>query len=670
MKHDQKNLNRIKKFDQHIKNQRIKLYKNQKDRKPAYYKNMDIACKEVQKEALKIRQKKMYDQKRKTLPELEINEMCNILLTTHIGMVAVPSKKDDSYDVNLAIYNYDRKIYEFISSNKVNALKSYVIAMNDQSLPHYVLERIEETLLSTTYSSKLAIYSPHQGYEIPVGNGIYNALTDKLEQYTPEITILNRIETDYVRNAKHPKLGGITFEKMMSDLSNHHPDRIELLHQILKSIVTGIQPSASMFIFLGEGGDGKSVFFDLISYMIGIQNVGYVNFEEINDHNAMIKAFDKKLALGTDNDGKMYIKKTSFLKRIASRDVLTLSRKFMSSISVKFQPMMVQLCNELPRFGEMNTAIRRRIVIFRAENSHTNKGTANTDLEEIIKDKRLHEYVLSYILEKIPYFSNYNDLDSNVLVDSLEDEDYVSQFIEDLISSGFINQSNSKIPTNILYAAYRDWHNENIESSKVMSINSFNARIKTKMHQMGFKFNTELKHSRSRLSALESSGQFDSSNLVKSDFSGEALEKALQHKGKQSNYFELVHDLDLSIRTIKRNVHEISVIHYFKLNQKFKVFFDAFDDQFLNNDNPEFIIQAEERTNDQQNSFTKQDLTISNIKQASHEELHELLAVANNIAKYNTEQHHLQTILLEYTTDINTDNESLRDILIDFSEQM
>src|SRR5699024_5688032 len=130
---------------------------------------------------------------------------------------------------------------------------------------------------------------------------------------------------------------------------NYNEQRLRLLYQIFKSCLADSKQKDSFFVILGEGGDGKSTIFKFFASVIGLSNVSAVSFSEINDDDKIIDSLDKKMMIGYDND-PVFISKTQKLKSMSSKEDLKVSRKYLNPITAPFEPSIVQLCNDMPRF--------------------------------------------------------------------------------------------------------------------------------------------------------------------------------------------------------------------------------------------------------------------------------------------------------------------------------
>ena len=564
-----------------LHSQRIKDLYAKAGKEPPNYKSNREMYKAVEKAKFRRQQKVQLEKQRKSKPDLGVAD-CGVIIMETCAVTTVPSK--DGY--SLAIYDYDKHMYTFQTHTVLNDLIVLIMGMSSNA----IISSVVTTLIGMRFEG--LPYNPLPKFKIAVGNGIFNTLTCELEPFTPKYTVLTKIKTNYIKNAKRPKYeDGFTLESMIASLANEDSNRIELISQICKAILTGHSLKPALFIILGKGGDGKSTFFELITNVIGEENVAYVNFSEINSPDKMAETINKKLVLGVDNDTKLYIRKTSLLKTIASHETITLSRKYMNAISVPFTGTMVQLCNDFPRIAETGSSMRRRIIPFRAEHSHFEQGTENPNIDNnYIHDRKFLEYALWYFLDetKTPYYSDFNDRDIDLAFDAFDEEDVLGQFIADLDNTGFFSSKNKEIPISHLYAVYQDWMAINSPGTKVLSSRSFASQIKEPLRDKGY---ARASNSRTiRPNTLQSQGLYSLESF--GEYSeGHSIDQASQKNASSRTFVQRDH-LAKKAKIKQRNAVKISASQYFNMIPTI-----ASD---LNKDQSEFVINTEKENESKQ----------------------------------------------------------------------
>ena len=495
---------------------------------------------------------------------LDYGDAVRIILDT-LALTLIPANGGKT---TVAIYNYDKKIYD-LSEDYLNELLTCILEKSS----HNMLKSAMLTLQGMKHDANLIPYKPLPAFKIAVGNGIYNCITRELEPYTPGYTILTKIATNYYPNAPVPIYAKhIPFDKLVADLSNNNKDREELLYQICKTIIFDETIVQRMFIVLGEGGDGKSTFFQLIANIIGNENTAYFSLKDLSSEHKVLLGLNKKLALGLDNDARTYVKEMQLIKSMATNENITLDRKFLDSISFPWTATIVQICNTMPRFDETGPSLERRLEIFHAKNSHYVKQTENKDLSGIIKSKEYQEHALSMILDEthVPYFNNYNQVDKHLLELSLDVENTLKMFYDEMYQIDLFSDMNKQIPVYHLYAAYRDYMATVSVGNRPLSMRSFQTQSTEIMRKMGYKLDTSTTYVRP--STLEANNLYDPNSfvdLVEEYYLAEAIQK--DHQGRVFTKFG---EAKLPKRK-EVNVRALSVFEFFNIKNKLLHYFET-----------------------------------------------------------------------------------------------
>lgn len=534
------------------------LYANQPARMPLNFESNSVA----ERHLIQVRDEYIFNAAaasgrgggRKTL---NVNEAIEVFIESRLAATVLSF--DTSIEKTFVMYDYDRRMYTYDTDIPSRWVTILMGSVSSQSL---------KTFISTLQSLKdsLAVYNPLPRWKIAVGNGVYNTLTRSLEPHSPLYTVLNRIETNYVPTAVEPSIpGGMTFSRILSDLSNDNPARIELLLQICKFIITGYAPNPAIFIMLGSGGDGKSIFMKLMSNIVGGYNVGALNFDDMDDDSKAITAAQKRLVVGMDNSANVRIKNLAFLKSAASQEVVSFFRKYLPSVALKISSVIVELCNTLPRLTETGSSMRRRFVIFSAENSHYERGDQDFSLEESVKNTKWHEYILKTILDDsvTPYFTDFNDVDRGLLHQSLDSEDPIGVFIDELAVSGVFSHSDVIIPRTYLYAAYQDWMRQHFPGSNVHSSRTFSARTDALLREYGFVPDSRV----SRLKNVERASKVSYSVLFGDYSTGEKVQE-VEQQGAATRYLTRSGPVRRNpSHDVRRHSRICDVMQYFNLWQ-------------------------------------------------------------------------------------------------------
>lgn len=116
-----------------------------------------------------------------------------------------------------------------------------------------------QEVLSYIDIKSLKNYSSQDANFIAFKNGVYNIKEKRLEPYTPNIIITNKIDYDYEPNAKCPLV-----DEIMDKLACHQRDLVNLLYEIIAYTFYRRNELGKFFILTGSGANGKSTYLDMI----------------------------------------------------------------------------------------------------------------------------------------------------------------------------------------------------------------------------------------------------------------------------------------------------------------------------------------------------------------------------------------------------------------------
>lgn len=409
-----------------------------------------------------------------------VEAVVSMLLEFYPMTVATGNRMEPS---TLYFYDYDSGLF--------TPNEDYLALMINQltgEVTKSLIDNVRRTLLAS--SDKLFPYITPPKYLIKLKNGIFNLITRKFEP-DDEIfwTFTTSINCNYIPKKKIPQKvhKGYTFERLINDLANNNDQRARLLKQICKSLMTGVLPAPAIFIVCGQGGDGKSLFFDLMQEIIGVDNTAQVNFSMLSQPDKILSMVGAKFTYGTDNTNGTYVHDTGLLKAIATQNRWAFSRKYYEALFSWITTIMVQLCNEMPRMSETGVQMQRRLVAFKAENSHSMNGTADTSLPRLLQSEEYKEYILANILDedKLPYYSDFNDVDRSLINDNLNAEDTIKQYLQLIWENGGFDGDDAILPLKILYTGYVEWCKSN-SIDKIISVRSFHSRSQIYFEKLGF----------------------------------------------------------------------------------------------------------------------------------------------------------------------------------------
>lgn len=221
-------------------------------------------------------------------------------------------------------------------------------------------------------------------------NGIYDFVNDELLEFTPDIVVTNKIDFNYNPNAYHALL-----DRTLDKISCNDTGIRALLEEIAGYNFLRRNELRKSFIFVGDKANGKSTYLDLITYMLGEDNVSALDLADLG--NIVLTAeIAGKLANIGDDIGDDFIKNPAIFKKLVSGDRLTVSRKYEQPFEFNNYAKLLFSANSLPRIKDKSGAVLSRLIIV-PFNATFSKNDA--DYDPFIKYKLRSDEAIEYLIQ-------------------------------------------------------------------------------------------------------------------------------------------------------------------------------------------------------------------------------------------------------------------------------
>ncbi|MDZ7805824.1 MAG: phage/plasmid primase, P4 family [Gracilimonas sp.] len=115
-------------------------------------------------------------------------------------------------------------------------------------------------------------------------------------------------------------------------------------------------------LLYGTGANGKSVFFEIVNAMLGVENVSTYTLKSLTDQNGYYRAklANKLVNYATEIDGEM---NTALFKQLVSGEPVEARLPYREPFTLTNYAKLIFNCNELPADVEHNNAFFRRFLI-------------------------------------------------------------------------------------------------------------------------------------------------------------------------------------------------------------------------------------------------------------------------------------------------------------------
>ena len=340
----------------------------------------------------------------------------------------------------------------------MHVYRNGIYVAGEEALESAMVEEIPN--LKKTQRAEVLAYFPLIGLDtykesdvqyVAFNNGVLNIITNEFSDFTPDKVITNKIPHNYRPDAKSDLL-----EKTMRKLACNDDSVESLLYEALSYSLLRRNELRKSFFLLGDKHNGKSTFLDLLSTMLGEENVSNLDLADVGSEFKTAEIAGKLANIGDDISDE-FMSNTSIFKKVVSGEAMTVNRKYQKPVTMTSRAKFYFSANSLPRLGRGKDtgALEDRMIVIPFNASFSKK---DPDFDPFIKYKLREEAVIEALIVKC--ISHLRDVVANEaftrceLVESEIKEFEVSNnpiilFFDDLEEEDYLYD-----PTDIVYKKY------------------------------------------------------------------------------------------------------------------------------------------------------------------------------------------------------------------------
>jgi putative DNA primase/helicase len=255
-----------------------------------------------------------------------------------------------------AFFRYNGQCYEQCSEDRLNNICQTELGMHRElftpaSKSNFIHYAIGNDLIDveTAFVDQVRY--------LTLQNGLYDLSSYELVPHDHEIFTTNLLPYDYDSDADCLRWLQYLNEVFMGDAATILFVQEAVGYAFHKSI-----PKAVLFFLIGDGGNGKSVFIDVISSLCGKENVGNISLNRLNDEKYLPELFGKMINVSGETPNARCMN-TDLIKSVVAGDWVT-GREVYKKPS-KFKPYAKHYLgmNTLPEIEDNTHGMWRRIQV-------------------------------------------------------------------------------------------------------------------------------------------------------------------------------------------------------------------------------------------------------------------------------------------------------------------
>lgn len=303
-------------------------------------------------------------------------------------------------------------------------------------------------------------------------NGIYDIANDVMVPPSADPILTNRIEHNF-----NPAAYSELMDSTLNKLACQDKDIRALLEECVGYCFYRRNELGKAFILTGDKSNGKSTFLDVVTAILGEDNISTLDIKELGDRFSTSMMFGK-LANIADDIGDDFLQGTqvSVFKKVVTGNRIKAERKGQDPFEFAPYVKILASANEIPRMKDKTGAVLRRLVII-PFNATFSKD--DPDFDPYIKTKLSKPEPLEYLialgvkgLDRVLHNKGFTvpTLVQEQLDEYEESNNPIIAFLKDVELSELENE-----PTSDVYRRYNLFCTEN--SLQAMSAIAFTKQL-------------------------------------------------------------------------------------------------------------------------------------------------------------------------------------------------
>ena len=405
----------------------------------------------------------------------------------------LPHLKRDRYGVFYIYKGDEYGYYESLEVVKDEGIKReiYHVLLEAGYVRKIREHLLKEIAMMLKYDKGISIDEMDTNHNwIGMKNGVFDIQNNELRPHSCEHNITMALNIDYDPNATCPK-----FEKFLSDIMCEDQLLVENLMMIGGFILFCHDPVLKaqiekMFIFVGEGGNGKSVLIRIFRSLFHKEYITSLSLQDLTSSSGnsvrspLIKSRINICSEGKEGD---LIRGEDELKKIISGEEINIKKLYVDIMEIRSKTKIIQATNHPPVFIDMTQSLRRRMLLIDFKKSYLDKAKYEHKLKLFknnvgeLEKRNIYpkdKMLVFHLLKELPgifnlFFQGYlmllsRDLEfhmTNVMEEDMLDKLYsnnpVYNFVKNYCEIGDEYDDDDQFTAvDDLYQVYRDWYAE------------------------------------------------------------------------------------------------------------------------------------------------------------------------------------------------------------------
>ncbi|QUL57351.1 hypothetical protein KDC22_13285 [Paenibacillus tritici] len=284
---------------------------------------------------------------------------------------------------------------------------------------------------------------------INVKNGMLEPLTGKLLPHSPQYLSTYQLPVTYNPKANNPLIHNFVASVLPEDSHN-------AFYEMIGYILTNDLHMEKAFMFTGVGSNGKSVAIDLISSLIGKENVSNISLQDL-DHRFRVAGLEGKLLNAFSDLPQKPIEDTGAFKAITSNEAITIERKNKDPKSFRASTKLLFSSNHMVVTPDMSDGYFRRWLIFDFCNKFTDENRDINLLGKLTTDNALSTLLNLAIQGIHRLHQNKKFTTGESITKAINQYRINADSVAGFLEANCVIADGHSLYTKDVYRAYRQW---------------------------------------------------------------------------------------------------------------------------------------------------------------------------------------------------------------------
>jgi putative DNA primase/helicase len=193
---------------------------------------------------------------------------------------------------------------------------------------------------------------------INLKNGMLSLDSFKLLPHHPSYLSTVQLPIEYDLKAISP-----TFRQFLKEITLKDEELIYVLQEIIGYLLSAETKAEKAFFFFGGGSNGKTTLINIITQLVGKENMSSIPLSEFSQQFGLESLINKTVNISAENEMGGKALKTENFKAIVSGDTITINIKYHPAISYKPHCKLVFVVNTLPDSMDVTNGFFRKLTI-------------------------------------------------------------------------------------------------------------------------------------------------------------------------------------------------------------------------------------------------------------------------------------------------------------------